>query len=91
MSFQSLTKADDISEIEIEGISIGDSLLDYMSKKKIDNIEAFFYPNEVKNIKEVFIELNLEIYDQISASIEVKDNKYIIYSMMADIGFQNKF
>ena len=27
--------ADDISDFEIEGISIGDSLLDYMTKEKI--------------------------------------------------------
>ena len=89
-SLQSLVKADDIREIEIEGISIGDSLLEYMSKKKIDNAEAFFYPMS-KKYKEVLIELNPEIYDQISASIEVKDNKYIIHSMMADISFKNNF
>ena len=34
-SLQSWTKADDISEFEIEGISIGDSLLSHMSKKEI--------------------------------------------------------
>ena len=34
-SFQTLTKADDISEFQIEGISIGDSLLDYFTKKEI--------------------------------------------------------
>ena len=32
-SFQSLTKADDIRDFEIEGMSIGDSLLDYFLKK----------------------------------------------------------
>jgi hypothetical protein len=30
-SFQSLTKADDINEFEIEGISIGDSLLQHFA------------------------------------------------------------
>jgi hypothetical protein len=34
-SFQSLTKADDINEFEIEGISIGDSLLQHFDEKKI--------------------------------------------------------
>ena len=34
-SLQSWTKADDISEFEIEGMSIGDSLLDYFSKDEI--------------------------------------------------------
>ena len=35
LSFQSLTKADDIKDFEIEGISIGDSLLDYFTKNEI--------------------------------------------------------
>ena len=34
-SFQSWTKADDIRDFEIEGMSIGDSLLDYHSKEII--------------------------------------------------------
>ena len=36
-SLQSWTKADDISEFEIEGMSIGDSLLDYMNEEEIIN------------------------------------------------------
>ena len=34
-SFQTLAKADDIRDFEIEGISIGDSLLDYYTKEQI--------------------------------------------------------
>ena len=33
--FSSPVMADDISDFEIEGMSIGDSLLDYMSEEKI--------------------------------------------------------
>ena len=36
-SLQSLTKADDIRDFEIEGMSIGDSLLDYYSEDVILN------------------------------------------------------
>ena len=50
-SFQSWTKADDIRDFEIEGMSIGDSLLDYFSKKKIDQ-EQFFEAEQGDN-KEV--------------------------------------
>ena len=35
LSFQSLTKADDIRDFQIEGMSIGDSALDYFNKKEI--------------------------------------------------------
>ena len=34
--FQSLIKAEGVIEFEIEGISIGDSLLDHYSKKEIE-------------------------------------------------------
>ena len=36
-SLQSWTKADDISEFQIEGMSVGDSLLDYMSETEINS------------------------------------------------------
>ena len=34
-NFQSLTKADDIRDFEIEGMSIGDSALDFFSEREI--------------------------------------------------------
>ena len=34
-SFQSWIKAEDIRDFEIEGMSIGDSLLDYISENEI--------------------------------------------------------
>jgi len=36
LSFQSLSKADDISDFQIEGISIGDSLLDHFKENEIN-------------------------------------------------------
>ena len=50
---QSLTEADEINDLEIEGMSIGDSALDYFSEKKINsNIgekqyksDKFYYVN----------------------------------------------
>ena len=56
-SLQSLTKADDISEFEIEGMSIGKSILDYYSEKEIKkNIRSYvkdktFSLVETKNTK----------------------------------------
>jgi len=35
-SLQSWTKADDIRDFEIEGISVGDSLFDHFSEKEIE-------------------------------------------------------
>ena len=36
-SFQTLSKADDIRDFEIEGMSIGDSLLNYFTEEEINN------------------------------------------------------
>ena len=46
LSFQSLTKADDISDFEIEEMSVGESLLNYMDEnwmsKRIRSFESEF-------------------------------------------------
>ena len=48
LSLQSLVKADDINEFEIEGISVGDSLLDHFSKDEIDNARKHQYTPSTK-------------------------------------------
>ena len=40
-SFQSWTKADDIRDFQIEGMSIGDSALDYVTEDEINNNISF--------------------------------------------------
>ena len=39
LSFQTWTKADDIRDFQIDGMSIGDSLLDFYDTKKLDKIK----------------------------------------------------
>ena len=54
-SFQSLTKADDIRDFEIEGMSVGDSLLDFLLKKKLMKILARLYIHLINIINFGFI------------------------------------
>ena len=42
-SFQSLIKADDIRDFQIEGMSIGDSLVDHFSEEFIETHISYFY------------------------------------------------
>ena len=35
LNFQSLTKADDVRDLEIEGMSVGDSLLEFFDERTI--------------------------------------------------------
>ena len=90
LSFQSLTNADDISDFEIEGISIGDSLLNFVSKEYINNQKPFTYPKS-KKFKEYRVDMELLQYDMVTVTVKASDNKYIIYSMMADLSFINNF
>ena len=54
-SLQSLTKADDISDFEIEGMSIGDSLLDFFSE---DEILKSIRPNQYAGSDGKFVEID---------------------------------
>ena len=45
-SLQSWTNADDISDFEIEGFSIGDSLLDHFTKDNIDKKSSALYTTQ---------------------------------------------
>ena len=47
-SLQSLAKADDISDFQIEGMSIGDSLLDYMTVDEIKQNTQPYFSNKRK-------------------------------------------
>ena len=48
INLQSLTKADDIRDFEIEGMSLGDSALNFFTKSEIDKSveEMPQYPND---------------------------------------------
>jgi hypothetical protein len=99
LSFQSWTKADDIRDFEIEGMSIGDSLLDYFNKDKIqlfiNDDNAFFYKEKkyvaitthAKNTQ-TYAEAK-DNYDYVGVVINPTDKKYEIYSIIAYLNFDN--
>ena len=76
--------ADDISDFEIEGMSIGDSLLDYLSKKEINNniVEIYdYYNNQDFTTVQLSNHRILTQYDGLQINIKRKDQKYIIYAL----------
>ena len=52
-SFQSWTKADDISNFQIKGMSIGDSALDFFSESKIHTSKQNFYKGKEFSTSEI--------------------------------------
>jgi len=89
-SFSAPSFADDISEYQIEGISIGDSLLDHLSKEEIiteieRNKPIYNYLRE--EFGEVYIYDKLKTYDFMSFFVKPADSKYIIYGVFGTISY----
>lgn len=79
-------KAENISDFEIEGISLGDSLLDYLNADYIiDELERtkpwYAYLSESSKFGEVYKFDNLNKYYFISFMIKPDDKNYIIHSI----------
>ena len=80
-SFQILTKADDIRDFQIEGMSIGDSLLDYFSKKEIRKSLVRNYKSDKYKTAEFLNFKSFKKYDYLNINFLKKDNKKTIYAI----------
>ena len=89
--FQSLTKADDIRDFEIEGISIGDSLLDHVTKKEIlENLMNYPYSSDKYYAVNIRNSKYLKLYDAIEIYLKKNDDDYMIFSIDAANFYENR-
>mgnify|MGYP006114458187 CR=1 FL=1 len=92
LSFQTLIRADDIRDFQIEGMSIGDSLLDFYSKEEIlDSPKANRYKDKTYTTA-TFFQINsdkLSTYESITVSYKLNDNEYLIVGQGGVLGFKN--
>ena len=79
---QSWTKADDIRDFEIEGISIGDNLVNYMSKKDIIANTKDHYSSDSKFFK-VEYKSNKNQYEHLLFHVKRKDKNHKIFYIRA--------
>ena len=86
-------KADDIRDFEIEGMSIGDSLLDYFSKDEIKsniNYDSYEWISEKKFFDfELYDSERFDQYEGVQITIKINDKKYIIHSIAAGIFYKH--
>jgi hypothetical protein len=78
-SFQSLTKANDIRDFQIEDMSIGDSLLKFMSLNEINNntFENYFKNGKKRKYYATGF-FDTDKYDQLEIYIKTGDNNFKI-------------
>ena len=95
LNLQFSIKAEELSEFEIEGISIGDSLLKHFSKKSInDEIKSEFsykYENSnwvqlgVGSTRDFPLFKKLDHFDELGITIKLDDKSYIVQGVIGDI------
>ena len=89
-SFQTSSWADDIRDFQIEGMSVGDSLLDYVSEHQIKtNKKDYTYKNDKFYAIDFDNIISSKIYDGIGISLKKNDKKYLIHSIYGVIFYQN--
>ena len=89
-SLQSFAKADDISDFEIEGMSIGDSLLLHMSEDKILSLERYDVNSGYKSDK--FFDVRTKKmgpYEEILVGLKLNDKSYKIYALAGAAKYEN--
>ena len=84
-TLQTPSLADDISDFQIEGMSVGDSLLDYFSESEIEKI---LYPKS-KKFARTFHKINNGIYERVRIHYKTKDKKFIIHGIGGLIYYPN--
>tara|TARA_B110000503_G_scaffold103999_1_gene155206 strand:- start:107 stop:703 length:597 start_codon:yes stop_codon:yes gene_type:complete len=88
-SFQLLAKADDIRDFEIEGMSIGDSLLDYFNEVEIKTNEKKAYVWKTKFLINGFYNhSSFKTYDKVQTTYKKKDKQYLLHGLDAKIYYK---
>ena len=90
LCFITPSQADDIRDFQIESISIGDSLLDYLSKKEILSGKQNYYKSD--EFIPVYIDnyKNLSTYEGLQFHYKKGDQKYKIVALEGVLFFSDK-
>lgn len=81
LCFMPLSKADDIRDFQIEGMSIGDSALDFFSETKINNGLKNWYKDKTYNYSSISKPNFANKYEKIGFFYKPNDEKYIMVSI----------
>ena len=90
-TLQTSSQADDIRDFQIEGMSVGDSLLDYMSEEEIKHSPVYDHTNAFKSKKMYQLSKtnNNDMYNEIMFGLITNDKTYKIYSIEGIIKYKN--
>ena len=72
--YGNFAQSNDIRDFEINGINIGDSLLDYYTKEEIESSTKTNYPNQ--KFYDIHISAESDQYDQYTYTVKNADNYF---------------
>ncbi len=89
--FQSWSTADDIRDFQIEGISIGDSLLNFMTESEIVSAkkQSTKMGKDYLVIYYYYLPSSSKLYDYVSVTFNKNDKKYIVEAVSGNLIFDN--
>ena len=67
------SQADDIRDFEIEGMSIGDSALDYFSEEEIKKVKIFIFKSKDYFSAQIYNDSKFVLYDAVQFFFKEKD------------------
>tara|TARA_B100000315_G_C14217980_1_gene425140 strand:+ start:5 stop:586 length:582 start_codon:yes stop_codon:yes gene_type:complete len=82
--------ADNISDFQIEGMSIGDSLLDYFTEAQIKSLSKTEYKSK-KYSRIVLRSNSLEVYDDVDFYFKTNDKKFTMKAVVGGLYYQKDF
>ena len=89
-SFSAPSFADDIRDFEIEGISIGDSLLDYFSEEEIKENSPNYFESKFTHVV-IDHSQYFQVFDAVQFVHKKEDKGYKIYSITGYIDYDTNF
>ena len=85
------SQADDIRDFQIEGMSVGDSLLNYMTKTEINDLKEPFTAGSIISHEFYYVRIKdnskFETYDFVGVNFKPDNKKFYVHSIIGDISF----
>ena len=90
-SLQSWTKADNISEFQIEGISIGESALNHFSEEYLMNGIQNKSNDKKRKFSRIWIRNKVfDLYEYVAIAVKTNDTKYIVHGITGMFDIEEK-
>ena len=87
-TLQTPSQADDIRDFQIEGMSVGDSLLDHFSEEEIESSIRNYHKDHTFKTADMYSS-EFNIYDGVQAMFKQDDRKYIIHGLIGVTFYEN--